>query len=78
MRRKTRHDYRQPGSLERCEEAAYALADADSDDDVAYHRARARFRAALLAFHFEAPRRQRREMPEQAPLPLRPTDRRHT
>jgi hypothetical protein len=71
MRRKTKHDYRQPGSLERCEEAAIALADVDSDDDVAWHRARARFRAAILAFHFEVPRRCRRERPEQSALPFR-------
>jgi hypothetical protein len=49
MRRMTRHDYRQAASFERCEEAAYALADADAEDDTAYHRARARFRAAIQA-----------------------------
>lgn len=49
MRRKTRHDYREPASFERCEEAAYDLADADAEDDVAYHRARCRFRAAIKA-----------------------------
>jgi hypothetical protein len=71
MRRKTKHDYRQPGSLERCEEAALALADVSSEDDVAWHRARARFRAAILAFHFDAPRRGRRDRPEQPALPFR-------
>ena len=71
MARKTKHDYREPGSFERCEEAALALADADSDDDVAYHRAKARFRAAVLAFKFTPLRRSRPAPPEQDALPFK-------
>lgn len=49
MARKSWRDYPGAGSLQRCEEAAYALADADSEDDRAYYRARARFNAAIEA-----------------------------
>ncbi|WP_041453467.1 hypothetical protein [Anaeromyxobacter dehalogenans] len=49
-RRLTRFDYDGPGSFSRLLEAAYALADADSEDDVAYHRARCRFRAAVNSY----------------------------
>lgn len=68
MRRRTKHDYPGAGSFERCEEAALALADADTEDDQAWHRARARFRAAVLAFRFERPARRRHERPEQPGL----------
>lgn len=50
MRRPTRHDYDGPGSFERLHEAALRVADADTEDDVAHHRACVRLRAAAVAY----------------------------
>lgn len=82
MARNTKHSYREPGSWERAEEAAYALADADTEDDTAYHRAKARHRAAVWALvdrevaHVLKQRHGRRHrsrpsMPDQPALPFR-------
>lgn len=49
MRRMTRHDYDSPGSKARLLEAVLAWADADTDDDVAYHRAEMRHAKAMEA-----------------------------
>jgi hypothetical protein len=48
--RKTRADYPHPGSFSRVLEAAIACADADSEDDVEYERARKRLTEAALAY----------------------------
>ena len=48
--RMTRNDYDAPGSEARLQEAAIALLDADSEDDEAYARARARWRSALKGY----------------------------
>lgn len=50
LERPTRHSYREAGSFERLHEAALAVADADTDDDLEYHRACCRLRAAALAY----------------------------
>lgn len=47
MARMTKHSYPEPGSLDRVLEAAEAWVDADSEDDDAYHRARARIIRAM-------------------------------
>jgi hypothetical protein len=73
MRRMTKHDYRQAASFERCEEAAYALADADAEDDAAYHRARARFRAAILAREAAAVKAAREKRKKRSPAMPYPT-----
>jgi hypothetical protein len=46
----TRNDYDAHGSLERVYEAGIALADADSEDDAAFERAKARMRSALAGY----------------------------
>jgi hypothetical protein len=48
--RMTRNDYAESGSFDRVLEAAIALADADSDDDQAFDRAKARMRSALAGY----------------------------
>jgi hypothetical protein len=69
----TKHDYPGPGSFERVEEAALAYADADTENDVDFHRRKARLRAAVLAFlwRVQRPTRVRDERPEQPGLPFR-------
>lgn len=80
MRRRTRHDYPGPGSRERVREAYLAVLDADSEDDVAYHRAECRANAALEAYvarrlreALRGPRSRarRQDRPEQPTLPFR-------
>lgn len=53
MRRMTKHDYREPGSLARVLEAAESWVDADSEDDVDYHRRKMRMVKAMES-HFLA------------------------
>lgn len=65
MRRMTKHDYAAPGSFDRVLEAAIALADADSEDDRAYHRAKMRLLKAMLAYRARNPLL-RQAMQEQA------------
>ncbi len=48
--RKTKHDYSGPGSFDRVLEAAIALADADTDDDAAFHRCKMRLVKATAAY----------------------------
>lgn len=48
--RKTRHDYDEPDSFGRIEEAALAYADADAEDDGAFRRAKERLRQAANAY----------------------------
>ncbi len=67
MARKTRHDYREPGSFERCLEAALEILDADSEDDSDYHRRLARFRAAVLAYRLPLTPPRRRPIPHEQP-----------
>lgn len=50
LQRETKHTYEHPGSFERCVVAALELADASSEDDLDYHRALCRFRAAVNAY----------------------------
>lgn len=48
--RPTRYTYGAPGSFQRLHEAALAVADADTEDDAAHHRACVRLRNAAVAY----------------------------
>jgi hypothetical protein len=71
--RKTRHDYAEPGSFTRVEEAALAYADADSEDDASFWRARTRLRVSVLAFRMPGRQRKREieALEAQLALPMR-------
>jgi hypothetical protein len=50
VRRLTKRDYSAPGSFGRLLEAALAVAEADAEDDAAYHRSCCRLRAAAVDY----------------------------